>query len=62
MGSVPNTCHLHPVLNIQYMREVEVPGLDQVLGEADLQVSEGIEKPEKELTNSSKPRMNLKSS
>jgi hypothetical protein len=44
------------------MREVEVPGLDQVPGEADFQVSEGIEKPEKELRNSSKPRMNLKSS
>jgi len=44
------------------MREVEVPGLDQVLGEANPQVSEGIEKPEQELTNSSKPRMNLKSS
>jgi hypothetical protein len=44
------------------MREVEVPGLGQALGEADLQVSEDIEKPEKEPTNSGKPRMNLKSS
>jgi hypothetical protein len=43
MGSVPNTCHLHPVLNIQYMREVEVPGLGQALGEADVQASRSIQ-------------------
>jgi hypothetical protein len=44
------------------MREVEVQGLGHRVGEASLQVSEGIEKPEEELTNSSKPKMNLKSS